>query len=205
MSTPELPVDEPAVEPPDQPARSRIASDLRTNLFVEAGAGAGKTSSLVARIVALVRDGVDIGSVAAITFTEKAAAELRHRLRAELLTAGETRAAAAIDHAPIGTLHAFARRLLNDFPVAAGLPPGFSVLDELESHLAFEERWESLLDGLLDDPAPAGGAVAGGSALIELCQLDRFDLHRGGRRVATSFHENWDLVEARVDRSDPEP
>src|SRR5690606_9830427 len=143
--------------------------------------------------------------IAAITFTEKAAAELRHRARAELLNAGEAQAAAGIDHAPIGTLHAFARRLLTDLPISAGLPPGFTVLDELESHLAFEERWEALLDGLLDDPSPAGGAVAGGSALIELCQLDNFDLHRGGRRVATSFHENWDLVEARVDRSDPEP
>ena len=201
MSTPELPFDAPL----DQSARDRIVDDLGTNLFVEAGAGAGKTSSLVGRIVALVRSGVDIGSIAAITFTEKAAAELRHRVREELVKAGETQAAAAVDHAPIGTLHAFARRLLTDFPIAAGLPPGFAVLDELESHLAFEERWETLLDGLLDDPAPAGGAVEGGSALIELCLLDNFNLHRGGRRVATSFHENWDLVEARVDRTDPEP
>ena len=201
MSTPELPFDRPL----DQSARDRIASDLGANLFVEAGAGAGKTSSLVGRIVALVRSGVDIGSIAAITFTEKAAAELRHRLRDALVEAGEPKAAAGIDHAPIGTLHAFARRLLNDFPIAAGLPPGFTVLDELESHLAFEERWETLLDGLLDDPTPEGGAVQGGSALIELCLLDNFNLHRGGRRVATSFHENWDLVEARVDRSDPEP
>jgi ATP-dependent helicase/nuclease subunit A len=201
MMTPELPFDGPL----DEPARNRIVDDLDANLFVEAGAGAGKTASLVGRIVALVRSGVDIGSIAAITFTEKAAAELRHRVRAELLEAGETRAVAGVDHAPIGTLHAFARRLLNDFPIAAGLPPGFSVLDELESHLAFEERWETLLDGLLDDPSPPGGAVEGGSALIELCLLDGFDLHRGGRRVATSFHENWDLVEARVDRTDPEP
>lgn len=223
MSTPELPVDRPAGQPdqpdqapggspdmptdqpPDQMARQRIATDLDTNLFVEAGAGAGKTSSLVGRIVALVRSGVDIESIAAITFTEKAAAELRHRLRTALVDADEPRAAAAIDHAPIGTLHAFARRLLNDFPIAAGLPPGFTVLDELESHLAFEERWETLLDRLLDDPTPAGGAVEGGSTLIELCELDKFNLHRGGRRVATAFHENWDLVEARVDCSDPEP
>ncbi|HSJ91547.1 MAG TPA: UvrD-helicase domain-containing protein [Ilumatobacter sp.] len=201
MAAPELPFDGPL----DQAARDRIVGDLDTNLFVEAGAGAGKTSSLVGRIVALVRSGVDIGSIAAITFTEKAAAELRHRVRDELVRAGESQASAGVDHAPIGTLHAFARRLLNDFPIAAGLPPGFTVLDELESHLAFEERWETLVDGLLDDPSPPGGAVEGGSALIELCQLDNFDLHRGGRRVATSFHENWDLVEARVDRSDPEP
>ncbi len=190
---------------PDQAARDRIATDLAATLFVEAGAGAGKTSSLVGRIVALVRSGVDIGSVAAITFTEKAAAELRHRLRTELIGAGEHTAAAGIDHAPIGTLHAFARRLLNDTPVPAGLPPGFTVLDELESHLAFEERWESLLDRLLDDPAPPGGVVDGGSELVELCELDNFRIDVGGRRIATTFHENWDLVETRVRRDDPGP
>lgn len=201
MTSVELPFDGPL----DQLARIRIASDLDSNLFVEAGAGAGKTSSLVDRIVALVRSGVGIRDVAAITFTEKAAAELRHRVRHALVDAGEQAAADDVDHAPIGTLHAFARRLLNDFPVAAGLPPGFTVLDELESHLAFEERWESLLDRLLDDANPPGGVAEGGSELIELCELDRFDLHRGGRRVAASFHDNWDLVEARVDRSDPPP
>jgi len=191
--------------PLDQPARDRIAGDLDIGLFVEAGAGAGKTASLVSRIVALVRAGVDVGAIAAITFTEKAAAELRHRVREALVDAGMDDAAAGLDHAPIGTLHSFARRVLNDFPVAAGLPPGFTVLDELESHLAFEERWESLLDRLLDEPEPPGGVAEGGSELIELCHLDRFDLHRGGRRVAASFHDNWDLVEERVDRSDPPP
>ena len=192
-------------DPIDQPARNRIATDLEANLFVEAGAGAGKTSSLVGRIVALVQSGVDIGSIAAITFTEKAAAELRHRLRGELARAGEDDAVAALDHAPIGTLHAFARRLLNDFPIAAELPPGFTVLDELESQLAFTERWDTLIDRLLDDPEPEGGVVAGGSELVELCQLDNFRLESGGRRLAISFHENWDLVEARVDRDDPGP
>lgn len=191
--------------PIDQPARDRIATDLTANLFVEAGAGAGKTTSLVGRIVGLVRSGIDIGSIAAITFTEKAAAELRHRLRNELAAAGEHAAVAALDHAPIGTLHAFARRLLNDFPIAAELPPGFTVLDELESHLASEERWEALVDRLLDDAEPVEGVVAGGSELVELCQLDNFRLESGGRRLADSFHDNWDLVETRVDRSDPAP
>ena len=205
-----------AHELPDQPDRSAIAERLETNLFVEAGAGSGKTSSLVGRIVALVASGVEIGTVAAITFTEKAAAELRHRLRQELAEAAtETPDATlrarmgtaldALDHAPIGTLHAFARRILIDYPVQAGLPPGFRVLDELESQLAFEERWSSLLDQILDDPEPAGGILEGGSALIELCSLDNFGLTSGARRVATGFHDNWDLVESRVDRSDPPP
>src|SRR3954470_5693336 len=70
--------------PPDQVDRDRIETELDRNLFVEAGAGAGKTTSLVGRIVALVRSGVPIEGVAAITFTEKAAADLRHRLRVTL-------------------------------------------------------------------------------------------------------------------------
>ncbi len=204
---------------PDQAARDRIRTDLDVNLFIEAGAGAGKTSSLVGRIIGLVGHGTDIGAIAAITFTEKAAAELRHRLRAQLadaereavdaeafdLAATYHRALDDLDHAPIGTLHAFARRILNDHPVQAGLPPGFGVLDELESHLAFEERWELLLDQLLDEPSPAGGVVEGGSELIELCALDGFLIQRGGRRLAVGFHENWDLVDDRVDRTDPPP
>ncbi|MEZ5295496.1 MAG: UvrD-helicase domain-containing protein, partial [Ilumatobacteraceae bacterium] len=62
---------------------------------------------------------------------------------------------------------------------------------------------DALVDRLLDDPTPEGGVVAGGSELVELCQLDNFRLESGGRRLAISFHENWDLVDARVDRSDP--
>src|SRR4051794_23240723 len=200
--------------PPDQVDRDRIERELDRNLFVEAGAGAGKTTSLVGRIVALVRSGVPIEGVAAITFTEKAAADLRHRLRAALLTAANDSsvpeesarfesALDSLDHAPIGTLHAFARRLLNEFPVAAGLPPGFGVLDELESNLAFEERWEDLLERLLEHPHPAGGALQGGVDLVQLCDFDEFGLDKTFRRVAVGFHENWDLVDARVDTSEP--
>ena len=79
--------------PPDAAARKRITTDLDSNLFVEAGAGAGKTTQLVGRVLALVRAGVPITSIAAITFTEKAAADLRHRLRDDL-TAAEASAVA---------------------------------------------------------------------------------------------------------------
>ena len=204
------------MKPPDQRDRERIRDELDRNLFVEAGAGAGKTSSLVGRIVELVRSGVAIGAIAAITFTEKAAADLRHRLRGALEDAAAAAADSSqrdrfqaaldeLDHAPIGTLHAFARRLLNEFPVAARLPPGFSVLDELESGLAFEERWEDLLERLLEHPHPAGGVLQGGIELVQLCDFDDFGLHKTFRRVAVGFHDNWDLVEARVDTAEPVP
>ncbi len=202
------PLGSPADRPPDEAARVRIRDDLDATLFVEAGAGAGKTSSLVDRIVNLVDDGVDITGVAAITFTEKAAAELRTRVRGALAARATEPAAAAsdrLDHAPIGTLHAFARRVLFDFPIEAGLPPGFTVLDELESGLAFEEQWDDLLDRLLDDPEPAGGIVAGGRAFVELCEFDGFGVRNGVRRIAEDFRANWDLVADRVELADPGP
>jgi ATP-dependent helicase/nuclease subunit A len=194
--------------PPDADARERIRTSLDETLFVEAGAGAGKTTALVGRVVALVRSGVPITAIAAITFTEKAAAELRHRLR-EVLTASsdEEPLAAALDEldrAPIGTLHAFARRLLYEFPVEAGVPPGFTVLDELESGVAFEERWEDLLGRLLDQTAPRG-AGPGGTEFVQLCEFDSFGVATGVRRVAEDFHANWDLVETRVDLASPGP
>jgi ATP-dependent helicase/nuclease subunit A len=194
--------------PPDEAERRRIRSDLAATLFVEAGAGAGKTSSLVARIVNLVRSGVPITGIAAITFTEKAAAELRSRTRQRLEAAPgpETvTALAQLDHAPIGTLHSFARRILFDFPIDAGLPPGFTVLDELQSGLAFEEQWDDLLDRLLDEAEPAAGLTAGGRAFVELCEFDGFGVDMGARRMADDFRANWDLVSDRVDLSDPGP
>jgi ATP-dependent helicase/nuclease subunit A len=194
--------------PPDEAERRRIRDDLDATLFVEAGAGAGKTSARVSRIVNLVRSGVPITGIAAITFTEKAAAELRSRTR-HLLEAEpgpETDAALArLDHAPIGTLHSFARRILFDFPIDAGLPPGFTVLDELESGLAFEEQWNDLLDRLLDVAEPAGGLLAGGRAFVELCEFDGFGVDKGARRMADDFRANWDLVSDRVELADPGP
>ncbi|WP_420450522.1 UvrD-helicase domain-containing protein [Ilumatobacter sp.] len=192
-------------EVPDRGVRRRIADDLATTLFVEAGAGAGKTTALVERVVNLVESGIDITRIAAITFTEKAAAELRGRARTELTELDTPRARRAVDdldHAPIGTLHAFARRILDDFPIESRLPPGFSVLDELESDLRFDEDWSELLDDLLADPSPGGGITAGGTALVELCEFDGFGLERGLRSVADDFRDNWDLVEDLVDLSD---
>ena len=68
----------------DEQSREAISRDLHLSFFVEAGAGTGKTTALVSRIVELVRSGVSPKDIAAITFTEKAAAELRERIRDEL-------------------------------------------------------------------------------------------------------------------------
>jgi ATP-dependent helicase/nuclease subunit A len=189
--------------PPDQSERDRIRTDIAGTLFVEAGAGAGKTSALVGRVLTLVDEGVPIESIAAITFTEKAAGELRQRVReglsVEPVTEVRRAALAGLDGAPIGTLHAFARRVLFEFPIEAGLPPGFTVLDELESQLALEERWEGLLDDLLDDADQLIAPGLSAAAFVQLCNWEGFQVIRGLHRVVQDFQANWDLVETLVD------
>jgi ATP-dependent helicase/nuclease subunit A len=202
------PADSPTTLPPapDQDQRDLVTQSLDRTLFVEAGAGSGKTTALVGRVVNLVCEGTPIGSIAAITFTEKAAAELRHKTRHRLATlaasdhlhAEVARAALDdVDLAPIGTLHAFARRLLNEFPVEAQLPPRFGVLDEVQSATAFHERFTDFLEALLDDPQSV--------RLVELCQHDGFGVEKGVRRMADDFQANWDLVHDRVQGTIPPP
>ena len=98
--------------PADDDVRQRLRQDFDTTFFVEAGAGTGKTTTLVNRIVALVAEGrLSTAGLVAITFTEAAAAELRARVREGLEKAGtpETAAAAAsLEEASIDTIHSFA-------------------------------------------------------------------------------------------------
>lgn len=114
-----------AAVPPDQPARDAIVQLLDTTMLVEASAGTGKTRSMVDRMIALLREGkCNISTLAAITFTRKAAAELRARFQIALEKAvrqaeGEVcqRLTDALDHAErayIGTIHSFCGRLLRD-------------------------------------------------------------------------------------------
>ena len=180
----------------DEAAREAVVRDLDRTLFLEAGAGSGKTKCLVDRFVALVEDGVPADGIAAITFTEKAATELTDRIRGRLeecARAGSEACAAALhvlDRAAIGTLHAFAQRILNEHPIEAGLPPRISVLDEIASQVGFDARWEVWLDELLDDPTmerPLRVLLASGAKLEHL------------KDVAEAFDDNWDLVAERLD------
>jgi len=185
---------------------------LTRTLFVEAGAGSGKTSSLIARIVCLVATGeVELAQLAAITFTEKAATELRDRLRSEfdgLLRAPATDAVASeriglaleqLDGAAVSTLHAFAQRLLTEMPIEAGLPPNIDVLDEVASGLEFEERWRRFAQELLDDDEMARTIRLGRAMGVTLEHI---------KLLAREFDSNWDLVTepGRVpDRPAPDP
>ena len=187
-----------ARQPVDQPARHRIASDLDTTLFVEAGAGSGKTRSLVERVVALVDAGVAMRHIAAITFTDKAAAELRDRVRATLEgrladptadAQARSRSRAALDDldaAAVSTLHAFAQRILAENPIEAQMPPRFEVLDDVSSQVEFEERWRAFRDRLLDDPTLERSLLLGFAAGLRLDDV---------RRLATEFGRNWDRLD----------
>ena len=100
-------------------------------LLLAAGAGSGKTSVLVERFVRAVReDGIAPERILAITFTERAAGELRERVRARLLALGEHDAAHATEGAYVGTFHGFCARVLRAHAREAGLPEEHEILDE---------------------------------------------------------------------------
>ena len=133
----------------------RAAIDARGHVFVSAGAGTGKTLVLVERFANAVCDeGLDVGSVLVITYTERAAGELRGRIRRELLDRGRNDLARELDGAWISTIHGFCHRLLKTYPFAAGLDPRFRVLDDSQARVlrgeAFEEALAVFCAG--DDP-----------------------------------------------------
>ncbi len=125
---------EPVVVPVDQAART-YATDPRHHVVLEASAGTGKTRVLVDRYLALLAAGVDPRHVLAITFTRKAAAEMRERIVGDLQVRHPAVWQALRDRAneiAVSTIDAFCFSLLREFPLEAGLDPGFTLADETE-------------------------------------------------------------------------
>ena len=132
----------PPATPPDADRSARdFAVDPRNNVVLEASAGTGKTSVLVTRYVNLLEAGVEPGNILAITFTRKAAAEMRERIvrelresaaRSELDKARWTELRDRIGDIAISTIDAFCLSLLREFPLEADLDPGFDMADETE-------------------------------------------------------------------------
>lgn len=109
-----------------------------------AGPGSGKTRVLVERFAWLIGDGMDPGRILAITFTEKAATEIKRRLAERFAGQGTLRE--RIEHAPVSTVHGFCAALLREHALDAGLDPGFRVLDELEAETLRIESADAVLD-----------------------------------------------------------
>ncbi len=152
--------DRPTTDARDRALAAGKDGGLDGTYLVEAGAGTGKTTVLVDRLVALVASGVKLERIVAITFTEKAAGELRLRLRAGLEKAitdaqSEERrltmrdALSCLDRAHVATIHGFCSALLRERPVEAGIDPGFAVADKLRQTVIEETVWDEWIRGEL--------------------------------------------------------
>src|SRR6516225_4803032 len=130
------------------------------SVVLASGAGCGKTHVLTERYLAHLREGAEVGQVVAITFTERAARQMRARIRKAVV--GHLRAAPGDDEAevwarhlrgleaaPISTIHAFCGTLLRQHAVEAGLDPRFDVLEEVLSVNLVDEALDSALQKLL--------------------------------------------------------
>ncbi len=168
----------------DQESRRRIREELDRNFMVEAAAGTGKTTSIVNRMVNLVVSGsCEIEHLVAVTFTRKAAAELRERFQAELrLRAAELQQGSSpeeqatyvrlqsasdyVSRAFVGTIHSFCAALLRERPIEFGVDPSFRELDEEEDEQLREQSWQENINDLF----------ASGDPLID--QIDDLGLDR---------------------------
>ncbi|HET7136763.1 MAG TPA: UvrD-helicase domain-containing protein [Gaiellaceae bacterium] len=131
-----------AVVNPEQ----RAAVEAKGEVFVSAGAGTGKTTVLVERFVqAVCEQGVDVESVLVITYTRKAAGELRARIRAALRARGRHDLARRLDGAWISTIHGFCSRLLRAHPFAVGIDPRYRELDDEHGAVIRGEAFEHAL------------------------------------------------------------
>ncbi|MEW5853751.1 MAG: UvrD-helicase domain-containing protein [Myxococcota bacterium] len=148
----------------DAQAREAIRTRLDRNLVVEAAAGTGKTTALVGRMVSVLAEGLArVDSLVAVTFTEKAAGELKLRMRSELELERQRSndparrmhlegALAHLEEAHINTIHGFCADLLRERPVEARIDPQFAVMTEPEAERLYTQAFSSWLQSRLEDP-----------------------------------------------------
>lgn len=172
-------------------------------ICVAAGAGSGKTRVLVERIIALLEEKkATPRQLLAVTFTNKAAGEMKERLRArveERLAEAGTQPEKAqwettLDELPlamIGTIHAFCGKVLRSHPVESGLDPSFRVADEAEAMLVVREALDNTLEGALRRKEPA---------VMQLCAAFRYRAVR--ERLLALWREKHRLPKALVRRDD---
>jgi ATP-dependent helicase/nuclease subunit A len=196
----------------DQDARARVTDRFDESLLVEAGAGTGKTTALVKRIVnALAAGAATIDDLAVVTFTNDAAAELASRVRerleerlAEDLSPDERErlevALRELHRARISTLHVFATTLLRERPVEARVDPGVGTVTWLEREQLFAEAYGAWLDDVLreDDERIALALNRG----LTLDNLETICRQLDGERRALPLAPVWvppvDHTEARA-------
>jgi ATP-dependent helicase/nuclease subunit A len=173
--------------------QQRDAVERRSgSLLLTATAGSGKTAVLVERFVrAVLDDEVSPARILAITFTDKAAGELRDRVRQRFLECGAREAARETEAAFISTIHGFCARLLRSHALAAGLDPRFTVLDEAQATSLRDEAFDAALEQF----------VARGEAALDLVAAYSAD------RLAGMVASAYDPLRSRGERDPrlPEP
>lgn len=219
-----VPLDQPA--PSDQPARDAAIDERARNVVIDAGAGTGKTTTVVRRLVAMLAPSAPalpamaIDRIAAVTFTRRAAGELRLRLREELqrriasppsdVAASRLRAALeGLDTAHIGTIHSFADRLLRLHPVEARLSPTYEIAEDDE--ILVQETYERLLRAVEARTLVSDLAGSVSEPLLEAAQEAFSDAIESGVRLEKQdleymVKEGLDsLIEAFIRRRDVPP
>jgi len=179
--------------------QQRAAVDARGEVFVSAGAGTGKTTVLVERFVrAVCEEGLDVESVLVITYTRKAAGELRARIRSALHARGRPDLARRLDGAWISTIHGFCARLLRTHPFAVGIDPRFRELDEEHGLVIRGEAFERALAGFCatrDAERLRLLATYGAQGLRRKLTSVYETLRSAGRELALELSEPVDIAE----------
>ncbi len=138
-----------SVRPADEPTEEqRLAIERRDpEILVEAGAGTGKTTTTISRYHRILGEGHEPGQILVFTFTDKAAAELRNRLR----ETGGRGSAVSMGSAWIGTFHSVCSRILRAHPVAANVDPLFDVLNDVTGKRIKDEAFDRALGAITED------------------------------------------------------
>lgn len=174
--------------------QEKCVNTLDKPLAVSAGAGSGKTFTLTRRIVHALESGylTDIDQVLAITFTSKAAGEIKSRVKGALRAGGLTEQALKTDEAWISTIHGMCSRILRAHALELGLDPAFKVADEATVKTLLDASLEEVLGGRDDLVTVAEG--------VSSQRLDAlfasFDVHSAGPRTASVEGMVRQLVEA---------
>lgn len=190
----------------DGKQRDLASGDLSRSYIVEAAAGTGKTTVLVKRILNLIREGeAGLEEVVAITFTEKASAELKVKLRQELERAllhesnpppyeRLAEALSDLERMQVTTIHSFCGSLLRERPVEASIDPNFEVADGLMARLLQREVWERWFERQMD----GNDAALRRAAIMGLKEDQLYEIARGlleNREIAERLPEPRPLEE----------
>lgn len=131
------------------------AMDCTKSHCVTAGAGAGKTHTLVERYVHLITNGAKVSEILALTFTEKAAAEMKHKVRGAIMKMSGPewdKVKEDINWCKISTFHSFCSDVLREYPLETGVAPGFRVIEEVERNELLAEAMGRMLSPPIDKP-----------------------------------------------------